>query len=384
MSLFFTRPVEPEVRSVDSVPWDVGGSISSMSDHSMRLIPVYAATSLIADSIATLPLHAYRTTAVGRDRIPSPALITAPQVAGGRIAWVTQAITSLLLHGNAYGVVVATDKGSGWPTKIAWLDPTRVQVKENGGLPRYEYNGTPLDPLTTVHIPGYVLPGSIVGLSPISAFRLQIEKGYKAQKFGGSYFDRGVAPTGVLRNINATLTHADSDIAKARFRAAVANRDIFVTGKDWEWSQLTVSAADQIFLDAIEASATEVAAIFRVPPEEIGGKTGYSRTYANLTQDMRKFSQRTVAPWTARLEEGITSQLPRGQYAKFNLDAGVRSELKERMEAHAIALQIGLETLDEARALEDKAPLTAEQVADWKDLYRAGTPAPAPTEGASE
>lgn len=371
MSLLFRG--REEARSLDSLPWVAGGSGTGglSSKAALRIIPVYAATALIADSIATLPLHAYTGTGGQRVRLErQPMLVTAPQVTQtGRIAWVFQAVASLLLRGNAYGYKAAIS-ATGWPDKLVWLNPENVRVDEDGPTPRYFHNGKELDQDRVVHIPAYVLPGSVVGLSPVGMFRQQMAKADAAQKFGASFFDRGVAPTGVLKNSKKVVEPAEAAIAKARFRAAVADRDIFVTGQDWDWTSLTVSAADAAFLDAIEASATEIAAIFRVSPEDIGGKTGHSRQYTTLVMELRKFNIRTLTPWTARLEEAITSILPRGQYVKFNLDANLRSEAKERMDTHKVALELGIETLDEARALEDKAPLTADERTEWLATYR--------------
>jgi HK97 family phage portal protein len=305
-----------------------------------------------------------------------PALVTNPQPWGSLVAWLFQCMTSLQLRGNAYGLVVARDARM-VPIKILWIHPDRVQVDETHGAPIYSIDGREVAAFDVVHIPAYVFPGSIVGLSPVELFRRQFDTGHAAQEFEASFFDRGVAPAGVLRNtVKQTLAPGEGDIAKSRFKAAVAGRDIFVTGKDWEWTGLSVSAADATFLEAIEATATQVAAIFRVSPEDIGGKTGYSRTYQTLVQEMQKFATRTLLPWTTRIEDALNALLPKPQYVKFNLDALSRADLLTRMQAHDIATRIGLETNDEARGLEERPPLTPEQIDQWQNLYAKRAPAP--------
>jgi hypothetical protein len=64
---------------------------------------------------------------------------------------------------------------------------------------------------------------------------------------------------------------------------------------------------------------------------------------------------------------------------KFNLDSVARADLKTRMESHEIALRIGLETNPEGRALEDKAPLTPDEIDQWQNLYAKRAPAPVTT-----
>lgn len=371
------------------VPWGKGGDLAGSSMTSaLRLIPVYAAVRIIADALSTLPVFAYREAAGVGVRLPQqPMLLRSPGVGEmTRVTWMFQAAASLLLRGNAYGHVV-TLADNGWPATVVWLHPDEVTVDESGPLPVYRYRGKDLDPLMLIHIPAFVLPGSIVGLTPIGLFRTQISTGLRAHKFADDWYANGVAPTGKLRNSAKELLPAEAELVKARFKAAVKDRDLFVTGSDWDYEALTISAADSQFLESIEATATQIAAIFGVPPEEIGGQAGSSLTYSTVEMNGVRFNTRTLLPWVRRFEESLTQQLPAKQYVKFNLDAFARADLMTRMNAHQVALVNGLETLDEARALEDKAPLTPAELEQWQSLFGtrgnvgavpAPTPAPAP------
>ena len=373
MSLFFER------RSIDFQAAFARGDDTTLMGASveagLRLVPVFAATSLIADTIATLPLRVYRDLGEGvRDRVKTqPKLVTSPAPYTGRIAWVHQAMTSMLLRGNATGVILSRDS-AGTPSTIAWQHPDIVRVDESQYAPRFFVREVevPLDAI--VHIPAYVLPGSIVGLSPLRLFKMQFEAGMRAQKFGLDWYRNGTAPTGKLRNTQQTVSAKEARRIKARFKEAVADGDLFVTGSDWDYESLTVTPADAQFLSQIKATATQVAVIYRVAPEDIGGETGTSLTYSTLEQNDLKFAKRALLPWTSRFEEALTNLLPHPQYARFNLDAVSRADLMTRMQAHDIALKNGLETNDEGRALEERPPLTSEQINQWQNLYgpRAG------------
>jgi HK97 family phage portal protein len=373
VSLFFER------RSISfQEAFARGDSMSlfgSSIEAGLRLVPVYSATSLICDTVSTLPLRVYRDLGEGvRDRVKSqPKLVTAPAPFGGRIAWVHQAMSSLLLRGNATGVVLASDS-SGTPSTVAWQHPDCVRVDESQYLPRFFVREVEVPAESIVHIPAYVLPGSIVGLSPLRLFKMQFEAGMQAQKFGLDWYRNGTAPTGKLRNTEQVVSAKEAAKVKARFKEAVRDGDLFVTGSDWDYESLSVDPADAQFLQQIKATATQVAAIYRVAPEDIGGESGSSLTYSTLEQNDLKFAKRALLPWTARFEEALTNLLPRPQYARFNLDAVSRADLMTRMQAHDIALKNGLETNDEGRALEERPPLTSEQINQWQNLYgpRAG------------
>lgn len=344
----------------------------------LRLIPVYSATSLIADQLCVLPYSAYDVVNGRRTKLdPQPELCTNPHVSRvhTRIEWLHQFASSYLLRGNAYGIVTAIDQ-RGNPTKTAWLDPDKVRVDESSATPGYYYNEKELDINTVIHVPCYPLPGSVVGLSPIGQFKAQMEGGMAASEYGSKWFRNGATPSGHLKYIGriagGVLTNEQSESVKDRFKAAVAGNDFFVSGSDWDWKALSVSANEAQFLQAIKATANQIAAIYHVDPEDIGGESGSSMTYSTLELNQIKFQVRALLPIFARLEAHLNMLLPGTQYVKFNADAIVRTELKTRMEAHEIGLRTGMETHPEGRALEDRAPLTGEEWEQWLQYRAAG------------
>lgn len=382
MSFFVSRRSEQQRALTYQDVWGSGGTFEGGIDgpdlvqNGLRLIPVYAATSLIADMVATAPVRAYREGADGTRTLlaSQPTLVVNPSPYGSRIDWLHQALASMLLRGNAYGYITALD-GQGRPSKIQWLNPDDVAVVEEQQdwfhWPTYYWRGRLLDRDLVVHIPAYTFPGSVKGMSPLALFKTQIETGMRAQQFGDDWFKNGSTPSGHLKNSARTLTDDESTMAKTRFKNAVRNRDVFVTGSDWDWTSLAVKANESQFLETIKANATQIAAIYRVSPEDIGGETGASLTYKTLEQDNAKLTNRALSVWAARIECAMTDLLPRPQYVRIDLDKASRGDMTSRMMAHSAALTAGVETLDEARASEDKPPLTPEQVQEWQEWYGA-------------
>lgn len=341
----------------------------------LAVVPVYAATALIADSLSILPLSGFEFTRGKRARMsPQPGLCSDPHPSEvyTRVEWLHQFATSFLLRGNAYGVITALDD-KGVPSKVAWLNPDNVRVDEARGEPVYLHHEKRIDPLTLLHVPWYPQPGSVVGISPIERFRAQLETGNAAVEYGRSWFRNGSMPSGHLKytgNVgNGSLNNEQSAQVKARFKAAVAGNDLFVSGSDWDWTALSVKPDDAQFIQTLKATANQVAAIYRVSPEDIGGEAGSSLTYATVELNQIKFQTRALQPIFTRLEHHLSRLLPANQYVKFNPDAIVRTDLKTRMEAHVLALKAGVETQDEARALEDKEPLTPAEQKLWSELY---------------
>jgi len=374
--------------------WGQGGNAADLLGQGMEaalsLVPLYSATRLLADQFSSTPLQAYRQNGQLAERIPDPVLFKNPSVvAGGLFAWKYRACTSLLLRGNAYGLVTQMSP-LGWPTMVEWVHPSTVEVDDsNYPNAKYYLRGRPVELFTNrhevgsiVHIPGYSLPGRTKGLAPITAFRLMIEQGLQAQKFSVDWFRNGAAPTGHLKNVAKTLEPEEASVIRDRFEATTADRSVFVSGNDWSFDPISISADDAAFVTTARLTAGQVASVYGLDPEDVGGEAANSLTYATMEQKGIRFTTFPLRPLAIRFEEAVTEMLPKPQYTKFNLDALVRADIKTRFEVHQIGLTTGLETLDEGRAKEDKPPLTPEEIAFWQANYPkpAAVPtAPAPT-----
>ncbi len=381
MSLIFGRPAETRDVSYSSL-WSTGGDVSTLNvstiDQAMRLVPVYAAWRLIADQAASLPMRAYRRASDGsKQMLPSqPMLVTAPSLYGTSFDWKQRAFMSLLSRGNAVGLVTSRD-GNGTPTVIEWLNPDKCDVDQtNLARLRWFYNGALLPTSDVVHIPALAQPGTVWGVSPLKAFKTTFETGLSAQNTARDWFANGAIPSAHLKNEARTVDAEQADIAKRRYRESVRGRDVLVTGNDWSLTPMGVPADEARFIETLKLTATQVASIYGIPPEMIGGETGSSLTYSTVEQNSLNFVTYALRPWLVRLEEALSALLPQPQYVKFNIDALIRADLKTRMEAHEIATRIGLETNDEGRAIEDRPPLTDAERQQWIDNYR-GTATPA-------
>lgn len=340
--------------------WGTGGDITRYHgdaiDTALSLVPVYAATRLLADSVASLPLQTFRERGQYRERIKDPPLIQRPSRLGTVYDWIHRAMTSLTLRGNAYGIITAW--ASGYPAQLEWLHPDDVAIEDDRAevSPKWYWQGRPVDPATFVHIPGYTLPGRVLGLSPISAYRMTIETGLYATKFGRDWFANGSVPAAVLE-APAQVEQVEAQVLKQRFKAAAEGREPVVLANGLTYKPISVPADESQFLATLKLNATQVASIYGIPPEMIGGESGNSMTYANTEQQAINFVTYTLRPWLVRLETAISNLLPRGQFVRFNVDAIVRADLKTRYEAHQIAVQGGWLSRDEVRELEGRPPL---------------------------
>jgi HK97 family phage portal protein len=355
-----------EQRAVTSVPWNVGAPLSTVvsQEAALTLAAVYSATDLLATSVATLPIKAYRKT--GQDRIEMPTL---PQlfdrlVSSGQIVmWWRRCMTSLLLRGNAFGLILERD-GFGFPVQIEWLSPDHVAISDQmvsgrGSFrqPIWTYLGEEIPADRMVHIPWYVLPEHVRGLSPIAAFAATIGVGLAAQSYGSDWFSSGGFPPGTFKNSEVQVTQDEATTISGRLTSAMQARRPLVYGRDWDYTPITVPPEEAQFVETMRLSASQIAAIYHVPAEWIGGQTGGGGLhYSTAEQDMIQMVTLGVRPYIELLESVFFGLLPERQYVRFNVDALVRADLKTRHEVYQIDAAIGLRTIDEMRAQEDWGP----------------------------
>lgn len=344
-------------------PWRSGGI-----DAALTLVPVFAATRLLADSVASLPLQTFRQVDDVRLRVADPQLIADPTGYGTVYDWVHRAVTSLALRGNAFGLItdVARD---GTPVRIEWLHPDEVTLETDrtDTPPVWYWQGRRVDSSMILHVPGYTLPGRVLGMSPIKAYRLTVETGLGAQQFGRDWFAGGSTPAGVLET-DQVLNEEQAEAVKRRFKQAASGRDTVVLGAGTTYKPISVPADESQFLATMRATAGQIASIYGIPPEMIGGESGNSLTYANTEQQAINFVTYTLRPWLVRLEQALTRLLPAEQFVRFNIDSIIRADLKTRYEAHHYALADGWLSRDEVRLLENRAPLPGGEGAKYPPL----------------
>lgn len=367
VSLFFRGA--PEQRAVTSIAgWGRGDdALGSSMESSLSVVPVFAACRLISDSIATLPMQAYRKSGEDRQPIPLPGVFDKDT----RIEWVQQALMSLLLHGNAYGLVAAR-AGDGTPSTVTWLNPENVVIDESGPLPIFRWNGHEIPAESIKHIPAYSLPGSIKGVSPIRACSLLADTGSATQKMMRDWFKGRAVPGVTAKNVEKTLDAATAQAVSERIRAKMRNGEPFVHGADWDISVMSMPADDAGFVTSAKLNATQVATIYGIPPEMIGGEAGSSMTYSTVELNTINFLTFALRPWLAKLEQEFSSWIHRPRFVRFNVDAMIRVDTKTRYDVHKISREIGLTNIDELRAIEDKSPLPNSQGQDFTPLSRAG------------
>lgn len=361
--------------AVSSAPsFYFGSSASGKSvtpSTAVQVSAVYACVRVIAETIASLPLHVYETTETGSRKAPEHPLYRLlhdePNAEMTSFVWRETMLSHLLLWGNAYCQIIRTGRNK--IDSIYPLIPDQMEVdRDSRGSLTYTYTTSegktyPLKPEDVLHIPGLGFDG-VVGYSPIALEKSAIGLGIAAEEYGSKFFSNGARPSGILVHPN---TVKDPSALRASWNAAFTGSanagKVAVLEENMHFEPLTMPNNEAQFLETRKFQVNEICRIFRVPPHMIGDLD--RATFSNIEHQSISFAVHTIRPWLVRIEQAMNRALfadsEKGRfYVQFNLDGLMRGDYKSRMEGYAIARQNGWMSANDIRELENLNPLSDE------------------------
>jgi HK97 family phage portal protein len=346
----------------------VGSAIEATPERALGVPTVWACVGLLSNAVSMLPLETYRLNADGEPRrVDDPLVITKPADGMTQSEWLHMLMASLLLRGNAYGLLTREMiDGAPTVTQIELLSPDNVKVTRDRETGRtvYKIGISQVDRSADIwHVRGMTLPGTRVGLSPIAYAAATIGVDIFSRKFASDFFFDGAHPSSILtsdQQINAEQARTIKD----RIIAAVRGREPVVIGAGLKWAQIQVSPEESQFLATQQANVNQIAKFFHVPATMVGGTEGDSMTYANVEQRSLDFLTYSVSFWLKRLEDAVSSLLLAPQTVRFNTAALLRTDAATQATVDNMHLAGKVLVPSEIRARDGLPPMTDDQKAE--------------------
>ena len=318
---------------------------------------VWRGVNLIASAIAGLPIDAVRNGQV----IPTPPILSRPNPPETRFTTIQAAVAAAIIDGNFFAVLGPLGP-NGYPETIYPVDPMRVRCKYEDGRRIYEIDHVVFDQSEIMHVPGFTLPGEHLGVGLLQAQRQGLGMSIAVNEYAARYFNGGTTPSVVLHTENPDLSQEDADLIKQKWLMHYGgrSREPAVLG-GIKVEPLTDNAGDSQLVESRQFDLTEIANMLGIPPYYLGAPNS-SRTYSNVQEEQMQLLRFALMPWIVRFEQAFSDLLPRGQVAKFNVDAFLRPATLDRYQAHKIGIESGFLTIDDVRRIEDLEPLEGEEI----------------------
>lgn len=378
MGLFSRKKPEERATAVQSSPdlvkvlglQDFLGASSAgivvTQDKALGVPAVWAAVNFISGTIAGLPLQVYRKDTKGRKRVTTGVAAVLHDAVNDEMssyAWRKYTFERVLTGGRAFTFIERNKAGKVnnlWP-----LDPGNMTVKLDAGRRVYEYkDGGKVARFAASEIIDIAFTMEADGVShrsPISTCRDAIALAIAATNYGSKFFQNGgVPPFAVTGNFQsgAALSRAADDLDAAVKKAAAEERQALTLPAGLEITPIGGDPERAQFIESKKFAVEEIARIYSIPPTFLQDLS--NGTFSNTEQQDLHFVKHTLKRWIEQAEQEMNLKLfGRGsrQYVEFNVDGLLRGDFATRMEGHATAIQNGISTPNEVRALENKQPL---------------------------
>jgi HK97 family phage portal protein len=317
---------------------------------------VLGAVSLLADSVASMPLRCFQIDKDGKRIMRSlPDVLANPDPESNTYELIHQIVASLALHGNAY-VKIDRDR-LGNMIGLVPLHPYQMQVLPTGDQigRRYLHLGNDIVREDMLHLRWFTPPQSLVGVSPLNQTRNLVGLSIAMDRHLAQFYGEGGTPSSVLET-DQKLTLDQARIIQGTWEATHRrHRRPAVLSDGLKWRPITTSAADNQMIATREQLIRDIARIFRIPSHLIGA-SGDPQTYQNVEQASLNFLTHTIHPWLRRIEIALSTILDKGDDVAFDTSTLLRVDALTRANVNLLNIQMGARTPNEVRLIEGMEP----------------------------
>jgi HK97 family phage portal protein len=369
----------------------IGGPVASAGTRvnvtsALGLAPVWAAVKLISEDVGQLPFKVYKDLGDGqkeeaRSHRSWRMLHDRPNsfTPAGRF-WSTVTV-HLLLYGNAF--LLKRRDETDTVVELWILKPSEMTVKWWPLLGEKTYVHTPAqaflsgsqqvqqdrrreyDDSEVLHIMGMSMDG-LTGMSVIEQCRNPLGTAIARDEFEGEFYANGAVLSGLvemegrIRSDEALKRFKDS--FKALYMGRGRRHGIPVLEDGAKLKQVGSPMKDLEFVAAQNMTATQIAVMFNLPPNKLGGSSGDALTYATVEMNQTAIAIDAIAPVAHTIAQSVSqdpSLLPQNVFsAEFVLDAMMRADAKSRGEFYTALTGVKAITPDEIRKRENMPALT--------------------------
>lgn len=347
----------------------------------MQTTAVYACVRILAEAVASLPLHVYEYQDDGGKKLVHDhplyyLLHDEPNPEMTSFVFRETLMSHLLIWGNAYAQIIRD--GAGMVLGLYPLLPDKMEVQrdDRGNIyyvysrnsdenPMFkEYGNIKLKAEDVLHIPGLGFDG-LIGYSPIAMAKNAVGMTLACEEYGASFFANGANPGGVLEHPGVL-----KDPSKVReswnsvYRGVNNAHKIAVLEEGMKYQQIGIPPEEAQFLETRKFQINEIARLYRIPPHMVGDLDKSS--FSNIEQQSLEFVKYTLDPWVIRWEQSLQRSLllpgEKGKYfIKLNVDGLLRGDYQSRMNGYAVGRQNGWFSANDIREMENMNPIPDEE-----------------------
>ena len=349
----------------------MGAVFSGSQWFAENLSTVTSAVTIIARTIASLPVIVYRRTPEGRVEVedhPVCRLIARPDGEGGILTWADVCewwVASALLCGN--GLMAIEDDGRGVPTRlkpIPWW-ASNPMVNPNTGRVVFKLSVSNLPwwpnfvPITISSDDCLWLrdrtDNALLGRSALSRAPQTVQAAADAHSFAQGMFSTGAKLSGVIEHPGQLSKEASERMANSWQQTHTgphASGKVAILEEGSKFTALTMTLEDAELLASRKFQAEEIARLFNIPLPILN--IWEHSTFTNSDTASQWFAQLCLASWCRKIESETSRVLFNDPtyHLELDLSALMRGSFATRIATELSMVRGGVISADEMRVAE--------------------------------
>lgn len=328
-------------------------------DSALTVPAVLAAVAFLSRTMATLPLHAYRDTKDGAERLTGRTATTihdAPNDQMGAFKFRQHFWQNVFTGGRG----LAWIERNGSVVEALWLfDPRKVAIKRRGLELVYISDKKEYPAADVIDVPFMLKEDQTSHWGPIRLAAKAIQLALAMNDYGSTFFAGGGIPPLAMTGpavAGNQVKRVMADLWSTIKAARDSGKPIFPMAPGYELKPIGIDPEKGQMTEARLYQVQEIARVYQLPPAFL---QDLSRgTFSNVEQQDLHLVKHLISQWAKAYEDELNLKLfGRGRTARYvehNLDGLQRGAFKGRIEGIARAIQTAQMTPNEARALENR------------------------------
>ena len=333
-------------------PW-----VQPSVNEALGVPAVFGAVSLIAATIGSLSLEAFRQGVLLTDSAQIPRLIVRPNPFTKPYDFFRDTAFYAATRGEFWWWIAARDV-DGAAMSLYPVPPWEVTVEQNDRnrlRPKITWLGREIpneDMRHHMYLPDH---SGLRGVGPLQLNGAAVSVAVEAQEWAANFFS-GSLPS-LVGTSQQDLSEDELKALDKQWLEKPPNLPRWMTS-GMELGESPFDAQKAQLTESRQHQVGEAARMFSMPGALIEYQMGGSSlTYQNQADVWNDFQRRCLSPhYLEPIEQEISDLLTRATVARFNLKQLLRADPKTRMEVHQIAIETGVYTPDVAAREEGYAP----------------------------
>lgn len=339
-------------------------------ETALKLSAVWACVKLISEAVGAMPVRVWTVADDGTRTLNTAHWIHgllnhSPNRYQTRNEFFETVVINLMLAGNSYVRYVRNVMGRIVSLLPMMATQTEVMLSRNGDRSYTFTDGADVASFAQSSIWHTLLMPSnaVVGLSPLEYGARSMGIAMAAEDRVGTLARNGFKPTGVLM-IDKALKPEQREQIRTQFSDLQEGQGdpLKVLEAGMTYQQISMNPKDVQLLETRRFSTEDIARFFGVPSVLINDTSATTVWGSGISEIKEGFYTLTLQPLLERLESSISKWLllpeERGKIiVEFDFSRFLRGNESQRTTTQAAAVSGNLLTINEARAMEGRAPV---------------------------